>query len=172
MKKHQAIGLIIISLGISLFIISFILVPFINSERIWRSSGECYIPEGCGGDSVTIPDNILIQNKYDIKVMNTFYLIIISGSIRFTHLATSTRYYFYYNFMRGESMVTFTMIPGEYSIQGDIDNIICEIWEHGLIPTGFEWGAYLGFGLVSLVIINAGVKKFQGIEREYEIEDD
>lgn len=169
LKKHQKIGLLIMTIGVGLLIVSFIIVPLINTEIIWRS-GICGVtlPEGCSY-SVTLPENDLLQNKYDIRVINWFSYSIF-GSIRFTHLATNTQFGFEYNFATGVVSTSFIMIPGEYNIYGDLDGIICEIWEHGLLPKDFDVWAYMGFGLVSIVIIYGGIKEFQGFEREYEVE--
>lgn len=166
LKKHHAIGLVIIGIGIGLVIIPFILVPFINSERIWR------FPDGYSYNFL-LPQNDLIQNKYKVTVFN-FQLGIRFGSITLTHLETNTHYYFNYNLDWGEHTASkvLTMIPGLYSASGDFSQSSYELWEMGILPKNFDWWVYLGFSLVSIVIIFGGVKEFQGFDRDYEIEDE
>jgi len=167
LKRQRTIGILIISIGIGIFITPFILVPLINSERVWNSN-ICLIPEGCP-DTCILPENPLIQNKYDIIVFNYQYNYIV-GPITFTHLGTNKKYIFNYSLSAEKYMAstTFAMIPGRYDIQGDFSRKIYELWEHGILPQNFEWWAYMGFILISMVIIFVGAKEYQGFERYIE----
>jgi len=94
LKKHHIFGLIIIIIGVGLSIVPFIFVPLLNTERIWKSQ-LCMIEPWLCGDSFTLPQNCLIQNKYDVIVFNAEdgYR---SRSISFTYSATGTTYTFNY----------------------------------------------------------------------------
>ncbi len=156
-------------IGVGLSIVPFIFVPLLNTERIWKSQ-LCMIEPWFCGDSFTLPENGLIQNKYDVIVFNAFHGYR-SGSIILTHSATGTTYTFNYYLSIEEftKSTTITMLPGHYSVIGDFSISYYELWEHGFISKDFEWFVYIGTILISMIIILVGFREYQGFYPEYEI---
>jgi len=156
-------------IGVGLSIVPFIFVHLLNTERIWKSQ-LCIIEPWLCGDSFTLPQNCLIQNKYDVIVFNAEdgYRF---RSISFTHSATGTTYTFNYYLSIEEFIksTTITMLPGHYIVTGELTFSSYELWEHGFISKDFEWFVYIGIIIISMVIILAGFRECQSFYPEYEI---
>ncbi len=156
-------------IGVGLLIVPFIFVPLLNTERVWKSQ-RCMVEPWLCRASFTVPQNDLIQNKYDVIVFNTEdgYR---SGLISFTHSATDTTYTFNYYLSIEEftKSTTITMLPGHYNVIGDLSISSYELWEHGFISKDFEWLVYIGIIIISMVVILVGFREYQGFYPEYEI---
>lgn len=148
-------------MGINIIILPFIFVPLFNTERIWKSKPCMFEPWLCI-DSFKLPQNDFIQNKYDVKVFN-YYPINGSGSASFTHLATGTVYTFVVNLTVEDNTAstTFKMKPGNYSFRFVYGlPFHYELWEHGIIPYGYDFFIYLGIEIFAVIIILVSFKYF------------
>lgn len=136
LNRYYVVLILFVILGIFLSILPFIIIPLINTELIW-AKGYCGIPEGCPKpDYFTLPNNDLIQNKYDLIVAGWYPY---DCSFKFEHIGTVREYII--NYITNEDSVmrrTLKMIPGDYRILGDFDHFSIELWEHGIIPYGLD----------------------------------
>ncbi|MFW9821030.1 MAG: hypothetical protein ACFFE5_15605 [Candidatus Thorarchaeota archaeon] len=173
LKKHQVIGMVLIIIGIGIFISQFFIIPLINTERKWTSD-PCYLePWYCSPQYFELPQNIFSQNKYLVIVFNSNHGYR-TGSISFNNLDNSGYYTFNYYLSIEDytASIILTMNPGRYSAMGDFSSSIYYLWELGILPKDFDFWAYLGLSLFSIVIIFIGIKAFQGFDRYYELEDE
>lgn len=160
MRKHNKIRFTIITIVVVLLILPYFLVPSINSELIWVSPECFWEPWMCPpSDSLSLPNNDFIQNKYDIKVYSSPHVFNTTYSITFNHLGTEIKYIFNYTLTMEEYIIssTLVMIPGEYDVYGDLYIPgLYQIWEHGVIPPGFECLGYLASVITSTAIVLIG----------------
>ncbi|MFX1281985.1 MAG: hypothetical protein ACFFA3_21730, partial [Promethearchaeota archaeon] len=90
LNKYERRGLFIIFIAVYFVIASFILIPLINSERIWKSGDKNYF---------SINPHNHLGNHYEVIVLYSgSHLPTQTGSITFRHLNSGKAYTFYYTF--------------------------------------------------------------------------
>lgn len=137
LEKRYIVLFILIIIFANLLILPFIFIPLFNSELIWTSR-ICMIPEGCPNtEYITLPNNDLIQNKYDLIIFGapnyTCFVV-------FEHTGKGLDYIINEPFNDEEGVIkrTLRMIPGNYRVFGDHDKYPLQLWEHGFISSDFE----------------------------------
>ena len=154
LTRQNKIGITIAAI---IFILGLIFIPLLNSDRIWKKYGNNY--------SVTVPQNVLIGNKYEVVVSNTFTFHGEEqrGSITFTHIKSGINYTLSYYMFSISPYVetlyereTFIMLPGNYDININVitgGGCSYELFEMGIIPHGVDWLIYLIVIISSFVIV-------------------
>ncbi|MBY8990393.1 MAG: hypothetical protein KGD58_06530 [Candidatus Lokiarchaeota archaeon] len=166
MKKSHIILIFLIVIGITALILPYTFFPLINTELIWISP-TCMIPEGCrNSDYFTLPNNDLIQNKYDLVITGPSFFPFF---LTFKHIDSSREYTINSTINDEENVVTITfrMIPGKYLVYGDLDHFYLQLWEHGIISSDFEDSFYI-YNTISVVFFFGSIG-FVFLRKKYQI---